>query len=156
MVGGKVKIRYSPISFSSEPQLTYEDADGVQVVRCSDIEQVQTGIGTLVTFSLSERCTVTLLMPIFNLSGNLSPFKTWAITTTHDRKVELEERGFEKIWRLPTGALLSYRVDELTGTAKRVLPAPKILRSSLAGWTPAGNPTWSDEGHAEEKATKIG
>jgi len=118
--GGYIKITYASTSFSGIPLLTYEDASGVRHFKGDEIRQLDTEIGRQVTVSTDRvhGTTLTLLVPIFKLNLNLneSSFTTWAITTTC---CELVRNG-DAERTLPVGALQTYRVDELRGTAKKV------------------------------------
>jgi hypothetical protein len=115
LTGASIKVTYSSTSFAGVPQVTYEDAAGVQRFMGDEIRVLDSEIGHQITFSADRGrgTTITLLIPVFKLKLNLQPesFTTWAITTTC--------RGPD-VQQLPSGALLTYRVEELQGVASKV------------------------------------
>jgi hypothetical protein len=122
--GEYIKVTYALSSFAGPPQLTYEDAGGVKQFNGNEIRQVDTEIGRLVTVSTHKvegapvpGTTLTILIPLFNFEEKDLPFTTWAITTTRMGP----EKGADSGGRsAPEGALQTYRVDQLRGTASKV------------------------------------
>lgn len=117
--GEYVKVIYDSSGIAGKPQFTYEDAGGVKQFSGDEIRHKDTECGLLVTVTADQiegrtvhGTTLTVLIPIFNLKDYESSFTTWAITTTR-RPAPGEPE-------LPWGALQTYRVDELRGTAQRV------------------------------------
>jgi hypothetical protein len=85
---------------------------------------VDTEIGRLVTVSTNQvegaskpGTTLTILIPPFNFKEKDLPFTTWAITTTRVGPQKEADGGRRSA---PEGALQTYRVDQLQGTASEV------------------------------------
>jgi len=123
--GGYIKVTYSSTSSVGPPHLKYEDAGGTREFNGKEIRQVDTEIGRLVTVSTNQvegasvpGTTLTILIPLFNFEEKELPFTTWAITTTRVGPQKEADGGGRSA---PEGALQTYHVDPLRGTASKVI-----------------------------------
>jgi YVTN family beta-propeller protein len=113
-----VCISYSTTSFSSVPIFHYKDSKGdYNFMGNDEIRTQKTEIGTMVTVTLEYAPdlyveTLTLLVPDINLHGSPREFKTIAIRTTSKTNFAGESAV--------EGAVQSYEVIDLNGTAKHV------------------------------------
>jgi hypothetical protein len=115
--GASIDITYDSSSFAGEPTLTYRDAAASHSFSGKQIRNLNTEIGLQVTVTIDQALgtTLTLLVPIVNLKDNNKVFEitSWVITTTLNRPDSGESQLFD-------GALQTYRVDRLKGTAQFV------------------------------------
>ncbi|MGI9000324.1 MAG: hypothetical protein ACR2GH_01520 [Pseudonocardia sp.] len=113
-----VTLNYSTSSFDGSPRLSFRDAERDLNFSGAEIGTRATDLGTEVTVTLevvfdARTVTLTLLVPAINLGeAQEVEFATVAIETTN-----LTTIGGPA---LITGPLQTYRVIELTGTAKSV------------------------------------
>ena len=117
--GDKVRITYSTSSISGQPQFNFSQGRKALHFSGPDIQTGKTLIGTLVTVKIDEtpdlkRVMFSLLLPDVNLqpSGKKANIKTIGIVTTIKMSI-----GGPALTR---GALQSYKVTNLAGTAKIV------------------------------------
>lgn len=113
-----VQISYSTSSITGQPLFTYKDLKGTYSFKGDEIRTQKTEIGTMVTVTLESIpdfrvTTLTLLLPAINLDGSAKEFKTIAIRTTSKTTIVGP--------RLVKGALQSYEVINLKGTADSVV-----------------------------------
>lgn len=118
LTGKDTQITYSASSFTGQPQLHYQDHQRNLSFTGDQIRSLDTEIGSLITVNLEDipdfrTITLTLLLPTINL-GELREisFATQAILTTHHTSI-----GGPQLLK---GALQTYRVMQLHGTAKVV------------------------------------
>ncbi len=116
--GGGIKVTDSTSSFDGQPQLTYEDQKISLTFQGKEIRSLDTEIGVQLTVTLEQipdlrTVTLTLILPMINLQGNESPFRTQAIITTHKTSIGGPD--------LVKGALQTYRVKPLRGIARAVV-----------------------------------
>ncbi len=113
-----VTLNYSTSSFDGSPRLSFRDAERDLNFSGEQIRTLVTELGTEVTVTLetipdARTVTLTLLVPAINLGEEREvEFATVAIETTN-----LTTIGGP---RFITGPLQTYRVIELTGTARSV------------------------------------
>ena len=111
-----IHISYSTTSITGKPIFNYTDLRGTHNFTGDEIRTLKTEISTMVTVTLvrtidAGSTELTLLVPNFKPEGSAQEFKTIAIITT-------ERTSF-----LPVkGALDSYEVIHLQGTAENVIP----------------------------------
>jgi hypothetical protein len=113
LTGAGVRIVYDTNSLAGRPQLTYQD----QQFTGSAIRVLASEIGQLVTVTVEtvpdvRTVTLTLLVPTINTTGAATFFRTRAILTTKRTSIGGPQ--------LVKGALQSYRVLALSGTAQVV------------------------------------
>ena len=118
LVGRNTQVTFAASSLTGQPQLHYQDPERNLAFTGDEIRSLDTEIGTLITVSLEEipdlrTVTLSLLLPTINL-GEWSEisFSTRAILTTHHITI-----GGPQLLK---GALQTYRVLSLRGTAKAV------------------------------------
>ena len=111
-------ISYSTTSITGKPIFNYNDSKVTLNFTGDEIRTQKTEMGTIVTVTLEvipdfHAITITLLVPAINLDGSSREFKTIAIKTT----------GKDTIGgpRLIKGAVQSYEVIDLKGTANSVI-----------------------------------
>jgi len=116
--GGKVRITYSTSSISGQPQFDFRQGRKTLHFSGTEIQTAKTLIGTLVTVTVEEtpdlrRVTFSLLLPDVNLqqSGKVN-IKALGIFTTTKTSIAGP--------KLVKGALQTYKVESLSGTAKAV------------------------------------
>jgi hypothetical protein len=116
--GGKVRITYSTSSISGQPQLDFRQGRKTLHFSGTDIETARTPIGTLVTVTIEQtpdlkRVTFSLLLPDVSLqqSGKVN-IKAIGIFTATKTSIAGP--------KLVKGALQTYKVENLSGTAKAV------------------------------------
>ena len=104
-------IVYDASSISGERRLTINEGEKPPVQRKgNEITLLDTQIGWQVSVILDKPTTLTLLLPVFNLKGNdKKSFKTLLITT---------RRAFAQA---PGTPILTYSVEEMQGTAEKVI-----------------------------------
>ena len=116
--GGKVRITYSTSSISGQPQFDFHQ--GRRTLHFSGTE-IQTGkalIGTLVTVTIEQtpdlkRVTFSLLLPDVNLQqSDKVNIKAIGVFTTTKTSIAGP--------KLVKGALQTYKVEGLSGTARAV------------------------------------
>lgn len=113
-----VTVTYSTSSFDGSPRLSFQDTERNLNFSGEEIGTQATALGTEVTVTLeaipdAQTVTLTLLVPGINLGQEQEvEFATVAIETTN-----LTTIGGPA---LITGPLQTYRVIELTGTARSV------------------------------------
>ena len=120
--GDRLEVTYEETAFDGQPHLDYQVLQGPPVRSFSgnQISSRQSDIGTQVTVTLEavedgDAKLFTLLIPTINLTGtNEQTFQTLAIYTT--------QRGSIAGPNLVSGAVQSYNVVQLEGTAQFVLP----------------------------------
>ena len=117
--GDKVRITYSTSSISGQPQFNFSQGRKALHFTGTDIQTGKTLIGTLVTVTIDEtpdlkRVLFSLVLPDVNLqqSGKKANIKTIGIITTIKTSIGGPT--------LTTGALQTYKVKNLAGTAKIV------------------------------------
>lgn len=113
-----VQISYSTSSITGQPLFNYKDSKGTHSFKGDEIRTQKTEMGTMVTVTLESIpdlrvTTLTLLLPAINLDGSAKEFKTIAIRTTGKTTIGGP--------RLVKGAVQSYEVIELKGTASSVV-----------------------------------
>lgn len=113
-----VHISYSTTSITGKPLFSYSDAKGTHSFTGDEISTQETGIGTMVTVTLKVipdgySTRLTLLVPSINLNGSKREFRTIVIKTTGQNSIGGP--------RLVTGAIESYKVIDLRGTADSVI-----------------------------------
>lgn len=113
-----VQISYSTSSIAGQPLFTYKDSKGTHSFKGDAIRTQKTEISTIVTVTLESVpdlrvTTLTLLLPAINLDGSAREFKTIAIRTTSKTTIGGP--------RLVKGAVQSYEVIDLKGTASSVV-----------------------------------
>jgi hypothetical protein len=117
--GGGTQITYSTSSIAGKPQFSYHDGGPVSSFSDMQIRAAKTELGTLVTVTLlmepGAQRTLTLLLPTIRLPDGEIPFETVGIFTTH------RASGSSGPPHPVTGALESYRVVPLMGTARSVV-----------------------------------
>lgn len=119
MKGKDLNITYETTSISGQPQLIYKSSKADVTFGAKDIRQSSTEIGQEVTVTIGKptpdlgRLTLTLLLPPINLEGKETSFEAIATHTTHlDSFVGPQ---------LVKGALKTYDVEKLAGTASKVI-----------------------------------
>ena len=117
--GDKVRITYSTSSISGQPQFNFSQGRKALHFSGTDIQTGKTLIGTLVTVTIDEtpdlkRVMFSLVLPDVNLqqSGKKANIKTIGIITTIKTSIGGPT--------LTKGALQTYKVTNLAGTAKIV------------------------------------
>ena len=117
--GDKVRITYSTSSISGQPQFNFSQGRKALHLSGTDIQTVKTPIGTLVTVTIDEtpdlkKVLFSLVLPDVNLqqSGKKANIKTIGIITTIKTSIGGPT--------LTKGALQTYKVKNLAGTAKIV------------------------------------
>ena len=117
--GDKVRITYSTSSISGQPQFNFSQGRKALHFSGPDIQTGKTLIGTLVTVKIDEtpdlkRVMFSLVLPDVNLqqSGKKANIKTIGIIATIKTSIGGPT--------LPKGALQTYKVKNLAGTAKIV------------------------------------
>jgi hypothetical protein len=113
-----VQISYSTSSIIGQPLFNYKDSKGTHSFSGNEIRTQKTEIGTMVTVTLESIpdlrvITLTLVVPTINLDGSARDFKTIAIRTTSKTTIGGP--------RLVKGAVQSYEVIDLKGTARSVV-----------------------------------
>jgi hypothetical protein len=113
-----VHIGYSTDSITGKPIFNYQDSKNTYSFTGDEIRTQKTEIGTLVMVTLKSvpdlhTITLTLLVPAVNLDGSAQEFKTIAIQTTSKTTIDGEIHV--------KGAVQSYRVIDLQGTANSVM-----------------------------------
>ena len=117
--GDKVRITYSTSSISGQPQFNFSQGRKALHFSGPDIQTGKTLIGTLVTVKIDEtpdlkRVMFSLVLPDVNLqqSGKKANIKTIGIIATIKTSIGGPT--------LTKGALQTYKVKNLAGTAKIV------------------------------------
>jgi hypothetical protein len=113
-----VQSSYSTSSIAGQPILRYKDSKGSYSFKGDQIHTQKTEIGTMVMVTLEtvpdlRVVTLTLLVPAINLDDSAREFKTIAIRTTSKTTIGGP--------RLVKGAVQSYEVIDLKGTANSVV-----------------------------------
>lgn len=118
LTGRDTQLTYSTSSFIGQPQLSFQHRQTSHSFSGAEIRCQETEIGKLVSVTLEQipdlrTVTLTLLLPAINL-GNTTEvhFRTRAILTTARTSIGGP--------RLVVGALQTYRVLSLQGTASIV------------------------------------
>ena len=116
--GGKVRITYSTSSISGQPQFDFRQARKTLHFSGTELQTTKTLIGTLVTVTIEQTpdlksVTFSLLLPDVNLqqSGKVN-IKAIGIFTTTKTSIAGP--------KLVKGALQTYKVESLSGTAKAI------------------------------------
>jgi hypothetical protein len=119
--GARYSVTYDSTSIAGEPILTCKYGAKSSSFRGKDIRKLDTEIGQQVTVTLEtvpdhHQTTLTVLVPAVNLGiGNAAiSFTTTMIITTHRDSIGGP--------RLVEGAIQSYDVEKMTGTAQFVQP----------------------------------
>jgi hypothetical protein len=112
-----IEITYSTSSFSGPPLLTYKDRQRTLTFQGDEIRQLESEIGQQVTVIIEQipdlrTVTFTLLLPTINLDEPETRFRTIGIIATHRTSIGGPD--------LVKGALQTYRLKELRGTAQLV------------------------------------
>lgn len=117
--GKSISVSYATTSFTGEPTLTYTDGAATRSFRGQEIRQEACAIGRLVTVTLKQdadlgETTLTLLVPATNvgMDGADTPLTTTVIVTTHRSSIGGPV--------LVKGVLQTYRVEEVSGIARKV------------------------------------
>jgi hypothetical protein len=115
--GRGVEVSYATSSFSGQPLLTYKDARQSRSFGGPQIRTLATEIGSLVSVTLEQvpdhhTLTLTLVVPEVHLAGRAVAVTSQAILTTQRTSIGGP--------RLITGAVQTYRVIALQGTARFV------------------------------------
>lgn len=105
-------------SITGKPIFSYKDSKGSCSFTGDEIHTQQMEIGTMVVVTLESIpdlrvITLTLLVPTINLDNSAKEFKTIAIRTTSKNSIGGEH--------LVKGAVQSYEVIDLKGTAKNIV-----------------------------------
>jgi len=114
-----IYIDYTTTSFPGLPIFKYKDSKDTHSFIGDEIRTQKTEIGTIVTVTLEsvpdyQDIKLTLLVPVININGPATDFKTIAIRTTSKTTIIGEN--------LVKGAVQSYEVIELQGTANKIIP----------------------------------
>jgi hypothetical protein len=117
ITGIGIEITYSTSSLDGLPLLTYKDRQRTLMFQGDEIHQIDTEIGQQVTVIIEQisdlrTVTFTLLLPTINLDQPETRFRTIAIIATHRTSIGGPD--------LVKGALQTYRLKELRGTAQWV------------------------------------
>jgi hypothetical protein len=116
---GPIRINYSSTSISGVPLVSYKDADLDRNFQNDGITRIQTPLGELVTVTLDNVVdafirTFTLVVPSIRLPrGQEVEFTTLGVETTDRSGAFGPAPG-------PSGALQTYQVYQLRGTAQHV------------------------------------
>ena len=115
--GNGIEITYSTSSVGGPSLLSYKDRQRTLRFQGDEICQLDTEIGQQVTVIIEQipdlrTVTFTLLLPTINLDERESRFRTIGIITTHWDSIGGPD--------LVKGALQTYRLKELKGTAQLV------------------------------------
>lgn len=118
-ITGPIRINYARSSFGGRPQLSYKDAELDLKFEGEEIVRVDTPIGELVTVTVQEVVDafsrrVSLLVPVIRLTpGDSVDFETVLVETVDRSLAFVPAPG-------PAGALQSYRIHQVPGTAQHV------------------------------------
>ena len=121
LIGRETRIEYATSSLDGTPSFLYSGVAGEVIAHGDDIRTLEDvgPFGHLVTITVETIpdlwfVTLTLALPTINLvGGSPTPFATFAILTTH----QITIGGPDML----DGALQSYEVTELAGTAQLLL-----------------------------------
>lgn len=124
--GGTIRISYSTSSFAGGAQLTFKKGRLTLNFRGSQINEVETSIGSVITVVIGNvpdksSTSFSFLLPAINLAtvSTKQAFRTIGITTTHKTS----------IGGPPKGVLNTYRTVELSGVALQVAFLGKAARA---------------------------
>lgn len=118
-VSAPIRVTYSCSSITGMPLLSYHDAAGQLDFRGEEITRLQASWGELVTVTIEHVPdafirTFTLVVPTIRVApGADSEFETLGIETT-------DRSGAFVLAPGPSGVLQTYRVHQLSGTARQV------------------------------------
>jgi len=112
-----IEITYSTSSFGGPPLLTYKDRQRTLTFQGDEIRELESEIGQQVTVIIEQipdlrTVTFTLLLPAINLDEPETRFRTIGIIATHRTSIGGPD--------LVKGALQTYRLKELRGTAQLI------------------------------------
>ena len=117
---GPIVMNYSRTSITGAPLVSYRDAERDLSFRGEDVTRQVTALGELVTVTLENVPdafirTITLVVPTVRLArGDQVEFGTIAIETTDRSGAHVLPPG-------PAGALQTYQIHQLRGTAQFVV-----------------------------------
>jgi hypothetical protein len=118
-ITGPIRVNYARSSFSGRPQLSYHDAELDLSFQGEEIQQVETPIGELVTVTVESVVDafdrrISLLVPVIHLApGDSVEFEAVLIETVDRSLAFVPAPG-------PAGALQSYRIHQVHGSAQKV------------------------------------
>jgi hypothetical protein len=118
-ITGPIRINYARSSFAGSPQLSYHDAELDLKFEGKEIVRVDTPIGELVTVTVQDAVDaftrrISLLVPVVRLArGDAAEVETVVVETVDRSLAFVPAPG-------PAGALQSYRIHQVRGSAQVV------------------------------------